>query len=184
MNYDELLDTFIPDIDVCQQWTLNEDMGMKTEWVLALREYNLAHSGLATAGDTLEIEQAKLESAADEIEYVKTFSVSPGPGQVVDVVVDLAYNKDLLFGDYLTLHLPHFKLNDHHAVKKKTVEIKGASMATFKHATFYAKSYELILKHESRMAFKAGDPIQLRIPRLVVVPKRGDCGLLVMACLL
>jgi len=176
-SYDELLDTFIPDIDACQQWTLSEDMGMKTEWVLVLCEYNVALSGLAAAGDALEMEQAKLESAADEIEYVKTYSMTPGPGQVVDLVVDLVYNKDLLFGDCLALHLPHFKINDHHTVKKKTVETKGASMETFKRATFFAKSHELTLKHESRMLFKAGDPIQLRIPRLVVVPKRGDFGL-------
>lgn len=99
--------------------------------------------------------------------------MTPGPGQVVDVLVDLVYDKDLFFSDHLTLHLPHFKVNDHHSVKKKTVETEGACKDTFKQATFYAKSHQLILKHQSRMVFKAGVPIQLRVPRLVIVPKRG-----------
>ena len=93
--------------------------------------------------------------------------------QVVDIVIDLVYNKDLNFSDEITLYLPHFKLNDHHSVRKKSVEMSGESSGTFKKTTFFAKTHELKFKHESRMLFNAGAPIRLRVPRLVSIPKRG-----------
>ena len=53
----QALETFIPDVDVCQEWTLNVDLGMKTEWVLTLRELADVHVGVVQAGAKLEIEQ-------------------------------------------------------------------------------------------------------------------------------
>ncbi len=174
MTYDELLDTFIPDVDVCKQWTLNQDLTfMRTDWVLTLRDLSDAHAGVGKAEEELNKELAKLESAVQAIEHLKTYAAAPGPEQVVDVVIDLTYNKDLNFADEITLYLPHFKLNDHHNVRKKSVEMSGESSSTFKKVTFFAKTHELKFKHESRMVFNAGTPIRLRVPRLVSIPKRG-----------
>jgi len=53
----QALETLMPDVDVCQEWTLNADLGMKTEWVLTLRELADVHVGVVQAGAKLEIEQ-------------------------------------------------------------------------------------------------------------------------------
>ena len=176
MTYDEVLHLFMPDMEACAKWTLHQDIiGVedKTEWILVLREYAAVYSAFMKSENDLEIWKARLESSVQAIEYMKTHSASPEPGQVVDVIIDLCYNKDLKAGDVITLKLPYFKLNDHPAVRKKTVETRGESKETFRSATFYAKTNDLVIKHEHEQPVIAGDSIRLRVPRLVSVPKRG-----------
>ena len=176
MTYDEVLHLFTPDMEACAKWTLHEDIvGVedKTEWILVLREYAAVYSAFIKSENDVDISKARLESSAQAIEYMKTHSTSPEPGQVVDVIIDLCYNKDLKAGDVITLKLPYFKLNDHPAVRKKTVETRGESKETFRCATFYAKTNDLVIKHEHEQPVIAGDSIRLRVPRLVSVPKRG-----------
>jgi predicted NAD/FAD-dependent oxidoreductase len=174
MTWDEVLESFIPDVEFCQTWTLHSELisSMKEKWVLALRELHAAHIAIVKSEELLEIALLKLESAAKAIEQVKVYAAQPGPDQLVDVVVDLRYNKDFHPGDQIILHLPHFKLFDSH-YKKLSVDTAGESKDTFKKATFFPKTQLLVLQHDSGSIFNAGTPIRIRVPRLVVIPKRG-----------